>query len=64
MCKRNEGESFDNYSARRKRERQALDAHLAGVVLVKGTNYNRHEERALRFKSIHHGSHSPYYRGR
>ena len=56
MCKRNEGESFTDYRARRTRGREALDAHLRGVPIVRGNGTNRAEVRALADKSIHHGS--------
>lgn len=60
MCKRNEGESFTDYRARRAREREALDAHTRGVPIVQGNDTNRAEVRALARKSKHHGSEDKY----
>lgn len=60
MCQRNKGESFSDYRARRKREREALDAHMRGVPVVKGNGTNRAEVRALQHKSKHHGSADKY----
>jgi hypothetical protein len=64
MCKRNENETFDGYKARRIRERKTLDAHLKGIVIVPGIEENRATMRAFHFRSIHFGSHSPFYTGR
>lgn len=60
MCKRNEGESFTDYRARRKREAEALDVYLRGTPVVKGDGTNRAEVRALQHKSKHHGSQDKY----
>jgi hypothetical protein len=63
MCKRNEGESFDAYKVRRRRERETLDAHMQGVVIVPGVAENRATMRALHFKSKHFGNHGRFYTG-
>ena len=61
MCMRNEGETFDDYTARRKRERETLDAHLRGVLVVKSGETNRTEMRAIQFRPLGHKSYSNQY---
>jgi hypothetical protein len=54
--KRNDGELFEEYRARRKRERDALNVHLRGVPVVTGEGTNRATRRARLFESKHKGS--------
>jgi hypothetical protein len=56
MCKRNAGESFSNYRARRSSERAALDVYLQGRPIVIGNGTNRADIRSRLFRSKHHGS--------
>jgi hypothetical protein len=58
MCKRNEGESMEDYRARRTKENKTNSAHLQGVVVVTGIAENRKVMHELKAKSKHHGSRS------
>ena len=56
MCKRNEGESMDDYRARRTKENKTTKTHLQGVVVSKGVVENRKAMREITGKPKHHGS--------
>ena len=56
MCKRNEGESMEDYRARRTKENETTKTHLQGVVVVKGVAENRKAMRDITNKTKHSGS--------
>lgn len=54
--KRNEGESFEEYKIRRKKENERMKQFDNGTVLIKGHPVNRKESRKVQKKTKHHTS--------
>lgn len=59
MTTRNVEESFSDYQERRKKEREALDAHLLGTVVVEGKLQNRTALRKMFYSRKGQGSVDP-----
>lgn len=56
MCKRLEGESFEDYKVRRKSEQVSLRRHLKGILVRSMGSTNRAELREISFRRKGKGS--------